>query len=119
MLSKQQCQLTAGMILPDGAMLDLLAGERLLLYARGRERIGGSIEYAGKRYGPAPLPADYQRALRLPDRTVDYGSVESLVRSIAAVIGRDTELDAQSGLLIAAFVLSTWVWRNFCPLRPF
>jgi len=107
---------TAGMVLPDGSIIEQLAGNKLLLVAKDRMQIGASVDHNGSRYVPAPLDA-YARVLHLPDEPAEHSSVGQLIQDIAAAIERNIDIDAQSSLLVAVFVLCTWV-ADFLPLPP-
>jgi hypothetical protein len=108
---------TSGLVLPDGAMLEQLAGNQLLLAMDGREEIGASIEHEGTRFVPLPLDKGYEEALKLPAQTAPYGSVDALIKGVASAVQGNTGLNAQQSLLVAAFVLASWV-SEFLPVPP-
>jgi hypothetical protein len=108
---------TTGTLLPGGGMIEQLTQHRLLLALDGHEQIGSLIDHAGLRFVPAVLNDGYEKALKLPDRTAHYGSLGALIKRIAGAFQDGTEFDARQSLLIAGFVLASWV-PEFVPMPP-
>src|SRR5271157_5145215 len=98
-----------GELFPDGSAIDRLRRNRLVLWHQGVERIESSLIYKGKTYDAAPLGADFEELLRLPDRTQDFGSIGDLITGLSERIATYVSLDETTKLLLASFVLSTWV----------
>src|ERR1019366_8636758 len=81
-----RANVTTGMALPGGAMIEQLARQRLLLYAEGQEWIGATIEYGDRNYRPVPFDNELEDALHLPEATAEYECVGSLLKKIAKAI---------------------------------
>jgi hypothetical protein len=112
-----QANITTGMALPGGAMVEQLSGRNLLLYAEGEERIGATIEYAGRHYRPVRFDNELEDALHLPQATAEFDGVGSLLKKIANAMECHARLDAPTNLLVASFTLATWV-AEFLPTVP-
>jgi len=112
-----RANVTTGMALPGGAMVEQLAGQRLLLYAEGQEWIAATIEYGDRNYRPVPFLNELEDALHLPEATAEYECVGSLLKKIAKAIECHARLDAPTNLLVASFTLATWV-AEFLPTVP-
>ncbi|MGA9134962.1 MAG: hypothetical protein WB384_23405 [Candidatus Sulfotelmatobacter sp.] len=109
--------LTLGELFPDGGAIDRLCEDRLILRDQKGEEIGVSLRYNGKTYEPAALPSDLKELLRLPDRTEDFGSIEDLITKLSERIATYVSPDETTELLLASFVLSSWVVESL-PVAP-
>jgi len=76
--------MTAGMALYHGAIVEQIAGGRLLLLADGRHTLHRAVQHCGVRYVPLPLGPDYERALLMPDATAEYGTVGELQHNLSS-----------------------------------
>src|ERR1039457_4862865 len=112
-----RANVTTGMALPGGAMVEQLARQRLLLYAEGQEWIGATIEYGDRNYRPVPFDNELEDALHLPEATAEYECVGSLLKKIAKAIECHARLDAPANVLVAGFMLASWV-PEFLPMTP-
>jgi hypothetical protein len=99
-----------GRFLSDGSAIERVRGGKLLLYKPDEnEHIDIEHTIDGNRYEPGCLDAQVEDSLRFPDRTEDFGTVEDLLRSLSERIAVYVPLDGPTRLLVAGFVLSTWV----------
>lgn len=101
--------MTAGMTLPNGAIVEQIAAGRLILLAAGQRKVSRAVEYSGARYLPLRLGPDYERALRMPDGTADYGTLMDLQQKVASCIERACKTDPARSTLLARFVMASWV----------
>ena len=106
---------TTGMALRGGAMLEQLSGGRLLLWASGQAQISTSVTHAGRTYRPLLLVAGYEALLSAGAAL--YGSLGELIQKVQSTFHTHTGLDPQNSLLVASFVLATWV-AEFLPSLP-
>jgi hypothetical protein len=107
---------TTGVALPGGAMIEQLAGRRLLFSASGKEQIGASINHAGQSYGPMPLEPAYE-SLLCDQPAAPYTGLGSLLEKLSTTIHLHIGLDSRNSLLVAAYVLATGV-AEFLPAPP-
>ncbi len=106
---------TMGVVLPDGAIIEQVANSRMLLWPPGGEFvIAHSIDYLGVRYVPVPLDGALERALHLPDGPAEFGGLPLLTQDLTTAIDRVLGLSVHDTLLLAGFVLCTWV-SEFLP----
>ena len=106
---------TLGELFPTGSAIDVLSSGHLTLWRDGHEHLGVSAEHEGRSYVATPLGSELQRLLRLPKATDDFGNIELLVSRLTGMIASHSQLDEDSSLLVAAFVLSSLI---ACRLRP-
>ncbi|PYX44873.1 MAG: hypothetical protein DMG83_11730 [Acidobacteria bacterium] len=108
---------TLGELFPTGSAIDVLSSGHLTLWRDGHEHLGVSAEHEGRSYVATPLGSELQRLLRLPKATDDFGNIELLVSRLTGMIASHSQLDEDSSLLVAAFVLSSWVF-DCLPTAP-
>ena len=108
-LSQSKEILTLGELFPDGSAIDRLRQNRLVLWHKGNELAHATVECNGSIYAAAPLDAKLEELLRLPDRTEDFGTTDSLTADVSQLIRRYAVLDDAAALLVTSFVVSTWV----------
>lgn len=100
---------SAGEIFPQGEVLEQLANRRLLLWTpAGEPVIGSRVCHADQLYESAPLDGSLQQALRFPTHLEAFGTAAELVEELTMECGGETGGD-DSGRLLAAFVLATWL----------
>ena len=109
---------TLGELFPTGSAIDVLSSGQLTLWRDGHEHIGVSAEHEGRTYVATPLGSELGRLLRLPKATDDFGNIELLVSRLTGMIATHShQLDEDSSLLVAAFVLSSWAF-DCLPAAP-
>jgi hypothetical protein len=101
--------LTLGELFPDGSAIDRLRQNLLVLWHKGDEQIQATVECNGSIYTAATLDSKLEEVLRLPSRTEDFGTTESLTADVSQLIRRYTVLDDATALLVTSFIVSTWV----------
>jgi hypothetical protein len=101
--------LTQGELFPDGSAIDRLRQNLLVLWHKGDEQIQATVECNGRIYAAAALDSRLEEVLRLPARTEDFGTTESLTADVSQLIRRYTVLDDAAALLVTSFIVSTWV----------
>ena len=117
------CIISAGEILANGAMIELVSGSRglnkpdLLLW-NGRKAISGPrVEHCGCIYEAPELAPSLYRATRLPSRCTNYGSARSLFAAITDLFKRHFDLPERESRLLACFSVSTWL-SDCLPTAP-
>jgi hypothetical protein len=106
---------TMGVVLPDGAIIEQVANSRMLLRPPdGQFVIEPAIDYLGVRYVPVPLDGAFERALHLPDGPAEFGGLRLLTQDLTTAIDRVLGLSVDDSLLVAGFVLCTWM-SEFLP----
>jgi len=108
-LSQSKEILTLGELFPDGSAIDRLRQNLLVLWHKGTERAQATVECNGGIYTAATLDSKLEEVLRLPARTEDFGTTDSLTADVSQLIRRYTVLDDAAALLVTSFVVSTWV----------
>ncbi|MGA8213428.1 MAG: hypothetical protein WB799_07525 [Candidatus Sulfotelmatobacter sp.] len=101
--------LTLGELFPDGSAIDRLRQNLLVLWHKGNERIQATVECNGRIYTAATLDSKLEEVLRLPARTEDFGTTDSLTADVSQLIRRYAVLDDAAALLVTSFIVSTWV----------
>jgi hypothetical protein len=100
---------TLGELFADGSAIDLLRNHRLVLWSEAKEQVDLLVQHQGQSYLPASLNSRLEELLRFPQSAAPSESPESLVAELSSCLARYVELDESMRLLLAAFVLSTWV----------
>lgn len=106
---------TAGQVFPDGAIIELIGGtasckpDLLLWIPNKAETVAPRLEYLGRTYEAVSLPPSIHRAMRLPARCADYGSVGELFTGIADLFTRHFHFAERESKLLACFCMSTWL----------
>ena len=107
--------ISVGEIFADGAMVELVSGSsglnkpELLLWNGRKATVGRRVEHGGHVYeATEPAPGLY-RAMRLPSRCTEYGSVRSLFAGITDSFRRQLDLPERESSLLACFSIGTWL----------
>lgn len=100
---------TLGKLFPDGSAIERLRDRQLVLWQNREEVIARTLSCQDRLYAAAPLDPKLEEFLVLPAGTADFGGVEDLVADLCLVITTRVGLDEESALLIASYILSTWV----------
>ncbi len=102
---------TLGRLFPDGTAIEQLRDSRLVLHKPdGAESVNIYQTVGHDTYEPRLFDnLQLEKLLRLPERTEDFGTVGDLAKGLSQAIATCVAVDAVSSLLLAAFVLSTWM----------
>jgi hypothetical protein len=101
---------TAGEVFADGAMIELIAGERparplLMLWDGPKEIIGPVVERDGKLYKPAEIGNSVLQQLMLPTRCHPHGTTREFLTEICKLMANLVGLGEKSASLAARIVL--------------
>jgi hypothetical protein len=105
---------TAGEVFRDGSMLELVRDSAdprrpALLRFHGKQTIiAREIEHEHARYVPVDIDSILCRQLRLPARSMPYGSTLELFNQIYGLITRYSDLSDDAARLVTFFVFSTF-----------
>ena len=108
-------RLTAGEVLPDGAILDLVsvpaqAGLSLLLADGSAEpRIGSTITHGGDIYQAIPVDPSILSAVRFPSSLAPYGTIAELFERISSLYRVFLGWSEESSTLKAIFDIASWL----------
>lgn len=100
---------TMGMMLAGGALIEQVAGRKLLLVANGQQTVASNIEHNGARYAPVPLDAAYEKALQLPDGPAEYESPVNLLADVTNAFVSNIGVAIRPACTAAAAVLASSV----------
>ncbi len=106
---------SAGEVLPDGAVIELVSGlvradePRLIQWNRGKAKIAPTIQHGGVTYEPIKLPPSLCRATRLAARAQVYGSESELFTHIAQLFKNFLSFPDRDSKLLSCFCLASWV----------
>lgn len=100
---------TLGELFPDGSVIDQLRGNQLVLWQQGREHIAPAHQHNGRTYTANALDPRLEQMLCLPSRSEDFGTGTTLISDLSKLLSTYLVLDDSATLLIATFILSTWV----------
>lgn len=112
---KNTCVVTAGEIFSDGTVIELVSGSpefhkpELLLWNGRKATVASRVEYGNRRYEAPELALSTYRAIRLPARCADYGSIGELFSGIADLFKHYLHFSEQESRLLACFCISTWL----------
>jgi hypothetical protein len=107
-----------GVLFATGSAIDVLSSGQLTLWRDGHVHIGVLTGHEGRTYVATPLGSELGRLLQLPKATDDFGNIELLVSRLTGMVAAHSQqLDEDSSLLVAAFVLSSWVF-DCLPTAP-
>lgn len=99
-----------GKLFADGCAIERLSGNRLVLWEPGtKPRTESSVAYSGITYAAKSLHADLEESLQLPDSIEEFGTFGDLIANLSEQIEPYVSLDKDTTVLLASFVLSTWV----------
>ena len=101
---------TAGEVFADGAMIELIGGERsahpqLMLWDGSKEIIGPVVEHDGKLYEPAEIGSSILQQLMFPTRCYPHGTTREFLTEICNLMTNLVGLDAKPASLAARIVL--------------
>jgi len=115
----EQTIYTAGELFPDGTAIDMLGDGKLALWEEGQKsaKIAREVQLRGVTYRPVMLGESLRKLLRLPSRVSHIHSLKGLVPDLTKFIKMHSSLDSDEALLVAAFVLATWVTESL-PSAP-
>jgi hypothetical protein len=103
---------TAGELFTDGAMIELIGGDRsahpqLILWDGSKEIIGPVDEHDGKLFEPAQIGSSILQQLMLPTRCYPHGTTREFLAETCTLITNLVGLDEKSASLAARIVLSS------------
>lgn len=115
----EQTIYTAGELFSDGTAIDMLGDGKLALWEEGHKsaKIAREVQLRGVTYRPVMLVDSLRKLLRLPSRVSQTHSLEELGLDLTKFIKKYSSLDPNEALLVAAFVLATWVTESL-PSAP-
>jgi hypothetical protein len=110
---------TTGELFSNGTAIDMLGNGKLALWEKGHEsaRIALEVPLGDVTYRPVMLGESLRKLLRLPSRVSHTHSLKELVPDLTELIKKTSSLDSDEALLVAAFVLTTWVTESL-PSAP-
>jgi hypothetical protein len=111
---------TAGEILPDGTMLELVRlrnQSRLLVWRDGRARTVPRYANAGIIYEPLSLDPTALAAIRIPSKVAGYGSVGQLFSGVLGALAKFSGVPSQDLIAAAFWILASW-FPELLPLLP-
>jgi hypothetical protein len=100
---------TLGKLFRDGSAIDRLRDLRLILRQNGEEVTAPQLSWHDQLYVAAPLDPKLEQFLTLPAEAADFGEVADLVADLCLAIGTKVGLEEETALLVASYILSTWV----------
>ena len=100
---------TLGELFPDGSAIDQLRGNQLAFWQQGQEHIAPAHQHNGRTYTAIALDPRLEQLLCLPLRSEDFGTGAELISDLSKLLSTHLALDDSATLLIATFILSTWV----------
>ena len=100
--------ITTAELFPDGAAIEQLRGNQLLLWQGGQQQVASTVEYCGRSYAPATLGPHLEQALRLPTNTEECGSTDQLVADLRQELTA-VGLDKDASLEVAIGIVANWV----------
>jgi hypothetical protein len=98
---------TTSKLFADGAAIEQIRANQLLLSHNGPEQIGSMIQYAGQSYVPASLDPKLEEMLYFPTSSASSDPaqlLEGLRQELATL-----DLEENATLLLAAAIKSSWV----------
>jgi hypothetical protein len=114
---------TAGEAFDDGTIIELVAGSAgtnrpdLLLWNGTAGTVASQVQHRGHTYEGLDLTPSLYRAVRLPAKVTDYGSLQDLFSGIAELFKKYLALSDRQSRLLTAFSLSTWL-ADRLPIAP-
>jgi hypothetical protein len=113
--AKRSCIISAGEILADGAMIELVSGSsglnnpNLLLWNGCNATVGTRIQHGAHTYEAPELAPSLYRATRLPPHCTDYGSARDLFVAVSDLFNLHLDLPKWESSLLACFSIGTWL----------
>ena len=114
---------TAGEAFPDGTIIEIVSGPggtnrpNLLLWNGAVGTIASRLKYGEHTYVAPEIAPSLYYAIRLPTKSMDYGSLEDLFSGIAELFKNYLRLSDRQSRLLTAFSLSTWL-ADRLPIAP-
>ncbi len=114
---------TAGEAFPDGAIIELVSGPsgtnrpNLILWNGAVGTIASELKHGEHTYVAPEIAPSFYHAIRLPTKSMDYGSLEDLFSGIAELFKNYLGLSDRQSRLLTAFSLSTWL-ADRLPIAP-
>lgn len=104
---------TVGEGLADGTLIELIreqpdAEPRLLVWNGTEARSMPRFDHKGVTYTPHPLDATVARAIRLPERAAEYGTIAKLFSELTDLISRATRCGPGTVQRVAFYVIASW-----------
>ncbi len=113
MKEEKQTIYTSGKLFSDGTSIDMLSNDKLALWEEGGRKsakVVRQVKLGNVTYRPTKLAEPMRSLLRLPSRVAP--SCGELVPDLLKFIKKHASLDDGAALLVAAFVLATWVMEQ-------
>jgi len=113
--AKRSCIISAGEILTDGAMIELVSGSsgldkpRLLLWNGRNATVGTRVQHGAHTYEVPDLAPSLCRATRLPPHCTDYGSAHDFFVAVTDLFNLHLNLPKWASSLLACFSIGTWL----------
>jgi hypothetical protein len=101
--------------LPDGRLVEAVEDPsdpkrtRLAIFRKGRVRFVEEFEYQGRMFMAIPRTVPGFALVPLPKGVLPYGSVKDLYFTISSFLLQAIDVPAQDAMILAAFVLYSWV----------
>ena len=107
--------ITRGEAFPDGTIIELVSGPAgsnkpdLLLWNGTAGTVASRVQQGEHTYEAPELAPSLYRAIRLPAKCTDYGSLQHLFSGIAELFNRYLGFSDRESRLLTAFSISTWL----------
>jgi hypothetical protein len=99
---------TLGERFADGAAIERLHDQKLILFREGQEFIAPVVQHNNRCYVAAELDPSLEQALYFPIGTEDFGDTPTLVNKLQDAIGEYCDLGQENNFLLATFIIATW-----------
>jgi hypothetical protein len=115
--------ITSGEIFPDGTIIELVRGAvgsdkpELLLWSGTAATVAPQVKYRDRVYEAPELSLSLYRAMLLPSRCSDYGSIRPFLSEIVALFNQHLHFSDRESRLMTGFCMSTWL-ADRLPLAP-
>src|SRR5262249_20466184 len=105
-------QSTYGEALDSGCAIDLVCNAQnpdpqLYVFHQGREIVAPEFQIGTRIYSPGDLPAAIHAAVRFPERSTDYGSLEKLFCALKGLLST-SGFEADVALATSFWLLASW-----------
>ena len=115
---------TASAELEDGTQIEIIedpqdpSTTKLAVFNNGEVRIEDRFEVENRIFVPIPRDTNLLRHVRLPRGVKECGTALSLLQDTVDLLGRCLDISEDNLLLLAHFVLSTWLIERL-PVAPY
>jgi hypothetical protein len=115
--------ITTGEVFSSGEIVELVSGPggtnrpNLLLWNGAVGTIASQVKHGEHTYVAPEIAPSLYHAIRLPTKSMDYGSLEDLFSGIAELFKNYLGLSDRQSRLLTAFSLSTWL-ADRLPIAP-